>query len=78
MARTGRTAHPLIAAIQLARLVNLQSGGAVIAPWQIDELDDVTLDVFRGLAYELPTYQRSAQETESRFEQFRKQHGYRM
>jgi hypothetical protein len=52
----------MLARVGLANNINRASGGAVIAPWQIDELDETWLDVFRVLGDELPTmrdaYQR--------------------
>ena len=78
LAKNGRTNHPLLSNIYLAQIINLQCGGAVIAPWQVDELDETTLDAFRGLVHELPTYKRAAADTENRFEKFRRQHNYRM
>lgn len=50
----------------LAQLVNRLHGGAVVSAWDIGELDDVTIDVFRGLVEELPTMQRTHQEWERR------------
>lgn len=35
-ARSGRTAHPQFKAFFLAQHINQQSGGAVIAPWDIE------------------------------------------
>ena len=40
IAKTGRTTDPLLARIGLARSINQFSGGAIISPWQVDELDE--------------------------------------
>lgn len=32
-------------------------GGAVVGPWDIDELDDATLDLFLGMTTDLPRLQ---------------------
>jgi len=38
--------------IGLARIINTRSGGAVIAPWEVDQLDD---DWINALLSEIPT-----------------------
>lgn len=39
------TDHKLIC-IAIARTINLRSGGAIIAPWQVDDLDDDWINAF--------------------------------
>ena len=51
---TGRTNHPLLSRIALARLIN-QSSGAGIAPWEVDQLDEIWLDAFRFSVDDLQT-----------------------
>ena len=65
IAKTGRTTDPLLARIGLARSINQFSGGAIISPWQVDELDEAWLDTFRVLADELPTMQKAYARIES-------------
>jgi hypothetical protein len=43
----GSTTHPLLMQIALARTINQASGGAVIAPWEVDQLTEIWLDAFR-------------------------------
>jgi len=50
----------------LAQLINRIHGGTVIAAWEIDELDDATLDVFRGLVNELPDLQQAEKATQAK------------
>jgi hypothetical protein len=47
MVESGETVNPYFARILLARQIYTASGGAVIAPWQIEELPEVWLDAFR-------------------------------
>ena len=49
-ARKGSPSHARLMAVQYARLINTYSGGTVIAPWDVDQLDEEWLDVFIGLA----------------------------
>lgn len=53
----------LLKSIALARIINKYSHGAVIAPWEVEELDEMWLDAFRGLAYDLPGYQEAEKRT---------------
>ncbi len=77
VARTGRTNDPFLSNIFIAQRINRLSGGAVIAAWEVDQLPDDVLDVFAGLANDLPVYQKDMQDTEKTFEGFRKRNKYR-
>jgi hypothetical protein len=57
---SGQTSNPYYARIGLARTINTVMGGALIAPWEIDDLDDVWLDAFRVLAFEGENYRQQA------------------
>jgi hypothetical protein len=46
---TGSTSNPYFARILLAKQINQASGGAVIAPWDIEQLPEVWLEAFRIL-----------------------------
>lgn len=63
-AKSGRTSHPLLLAVNRARLINQQLGGALIAPWEVGQLDEAWLDVFYGLQ-ELPDLRKNYQEFEN-------------
>ena len=58
---TGRTTHPLLTQIALARTINLASGGAVIAPWEVDQLPETWLDAFRFSVSDLQVATRARQ-----------------
>lgn len=46
---SGKTANYYFRRISLARMINRQCGGAVVAPWDVDELPNDWLDAFRLL-----------------------------
>jgi hypothetical protein len=46
---TGRTTSWYYKRISLARIINKLAGGAVIAPWDVDNLSEDWLDAFRML-----------------------------
>ena len=62
-AKSGRTNHPQLLAVSRARLINQQLGGAFVAPWEVEHLDEIWLDVFAGLQ-ELPDLRKNYQEFE--------------
>jgi hypothetical protein len=35
--------------VALARLINAQMPGAAVLPWEVDEIDEIWLDVFRTM-----------------------------
>lgn len=51
----------------------MECGGAVIAPWEIDQLDEEWLDVFMGLT-ELPALRKQYQAFDKRLAEIRSQH----
>ena len=46
---SGKTSNYYFRRISLARMVNKQCGGAVVAPWEVDALPNDWLDAFRLL-----------------------------
>lgn len=72
LSRGDGASHPLLADIELAQMINRVSGGAVIAPWQIGELPEDWLDLFRGLVVQLPQMRRARAEAERALEAARK------
>ena len=44
-------------------MINQQLGGTVIAPWEVEQLDEIWLDVFYGLQ-ELPDLRKNYQDFE--------------
>ena len=77
MARGGAPDHPVLSRLLLARMVNAAHGGPVIAAWEVDQLDDVTLDALVGFQRDLPGLMASAASSESRFAEWRARSGYR-
>ena len=51
--------------IALASRINQASGGAVIAPWQVDDLPETWLDAFRFSVDELPSASMAMQKIRS-------------
>jgi hypothetical protein len=47
MYETGETRNPFFAQISLAQLINSLSRGAVIAPWEINQLPEEWIEAFR-------------------------------
>ncbi len=72
-AQKGATGHEKIRAIELAKRINLQCGGAVIAPWEVDQLDDEWIDVFLGLT-RLPDLRANYQAFDRRLAEIRSRH----
>ena len=65
--------HLRLLSVQTARLINLYSGGTVIAPWEVDQLDEEWIDVFFGIAG-LPELRSHYQAFENRLAERRRQH----
>jgi hypothetical protein len=72
-AKTGATRHEKIKAVELAKSINLLSAGAVITPWEVDQLDDEWIDVFKGLL-ELPRLRANYQAFDKRLAEIRHKH----
>lgn len=72
--KDGRTGHPFIINVNAARAINEQSGGAVIAPWDVMSLSDDELDVFRALSMDLPKRRLAEKKKEQVFDDVRKRH----
>jgi hypothetical protein len=70
-AQNRSTSHARLMAVQYARLINLYSGGTVIAPWEVDQLDEEWLDVFLGLM-DLPERRKNYQAFENLLAERRK------
>ncbi len=56
-----------------ARSINAVMGGALVAPWEVDKLDDPTIDAILAVA-ELPAMKRAQAEVDKMFREFEKQH----
>lgn len=58
----------------MARMINKICGGVVIAPWDVGQLSEDELSIFRGLSVDLPERQAYEQKKEKVFEDVRKRH----
>lgn len=74
LARNESIRHPMVADILRANEINRICGGAVISPWEIDDLPMDWLDTFEGLAVDLPKMRKGQGQVESFKERWRKQH----
>lgn len=48
------TREPLLSAYLIAQMINRAAGGAVVAPWEVDQLAEEWIDAARALTEELP------------------------
>lgn len=64
----------MITAVWLAREINQRCGGALIAPWQVEDLPDEWAALFEGLALDLPALKQTADAVRSKFAEFRAKH----
>jgi hypothetical protein len=65
------TSEAHVAAIIQAQMINRVLGGALVAPWEVDELPNEWLDVFRAMAVELPELRQGKQRVQERLAQWR-------
>ncbi len=50
----------------VAQMINRLHGGPVIAEWEVDELDEVTIDRYVAMATELPAMSEGISKIEAR------------
>lgn len=74
MARGEGTGHAQLHAVWTAQMINRLHGGAVIAAWQVDELDDAWLAALIGMAVELPEMKRRQAVIQAEHEKFRREY----
>jgi hypothetical protein len=67
------TNDPYLVNVQIAKLINTHAGGAVIAPWDVDELPDVWIDTFMMLS-KLPEMRKAQKTIENAFERHAAKH----
>ena len=60
------TGNPYLTAILTAQRVNRLSGGAIVTPWTVGQLDETWLDAFAALENEVPKIQRGIGKIEAR------------
>lgn len=74
LARGRGTSHPTLSRILIARMVNQALGGALVGPWDIDDLPDELIDAVQALVMDMPQYRAGVQRVESVFAKWRAQH----
>ena len=62
IARANQTSDPLLGAIFLARSINEQVGGALVAPWEVAQLPGDWLDAFSLLRTDLTRMRQNLRE----------------
>ena len=64
----------MLANLLLARRINTQCGGALVAPWDVGQLDYTWLDLFEMLETQLPAMQKGISKIEQRKAEIRAKH----
>jgi hypothetical protein len=67
----------MIQKISLARTINQYLGGAVILPWEVDQLTEEWTDTILGLAVDLNEYQHGMQQVDDLFAKWKNGMKYR-
>lgn len=60
--------------VTLARIINKVHGGPVISAMEIESLDETWVDVFLGIAIELPAKTARQQAIKNKFAEFERSH----
>lgn len=66
--------HDQINAINIANVINRYSGGAIIAPWEVDLLSDEYVLTFLGMAEDLPQMKSAVNAQKVIMDRWRKKH----
>jgi hypothetical protein len=62
----------------MARQINSYLGGFVVAPWEVDDLDDEWKEAIDAMIHKLPTIQAGKAKVEAHLRRWRNKHpGYR-
>jgi hypothetical protein len=62
----------MLGSIWLARQINSQVGGVVVAPWEVGELPGDWVDAFMGMATDVPRMAQGKAQVESALDKWRK------
>ena len=73
-AQRGQTGTIELWHIIMARKINGVLGGALIAPWEVDQLDDCTIDTIMAWADDLPRYRAVKKQNEADAAAWRAKH----
>lgn len=74
LARRRGTTHPLLSALIEAKHFNLACGGAVVAPWEVDQLPEEWLDAAEALISDVPSMQVGSRKVEDYLAKWRAEH----
>lgn len=74
LAQHGWTDEPVLASILMAKQINQALGGAFVAPWEVDQLDECLVDALRGLVEDLPEYKKNIQKVDDILTHWRNSH----
>lgn len=64
----------MLDALGKARMINRLHEAPVVAAWDVEQLDAVWMDVFMGMAYELPAKRKRIETEQERFRKFEQAH----
>lgn len=60
--------------VLVAQRINRTLGGAFVGPWDVDDLDDGTIEAILSVGSDLETLRRAHRQIENAFERARKRH----
>jgi hypothetical protein len=75
--QTGRTGNAKLKAVFIARDINRNCSGAVVAPWEIEQLPDDWLDTFLALNNDMPEMQEGQKKVEDLRAKWLQSQGYK-
>ena len=64
LALKGTTSNQKFLAMDIANAINPQAGGAVIGPWEVDQLSQEWIDAFMAVSRDLPKMQAGMRKTQ--------------
>lgn len=72
LARGKGTDEPHLSSILMAQAINRIMGGALVTPWNLNDLPDDWLDAFSALAYDLPEMRAGQSKVDAALAKLRK------
>jgi len=74
LVRKGRTSDPVVQAYFRAQQINQAAGGAVVKPWEVQQLDEEWLVAAEMLTVQLPQRRKQRTMDEQLFQSWRSKH----
>lgn len=74
MAQGRVTGHERLDDVAIARIVNRVHGAAVVSAWDVGQLPDEWVDVFIGIAIDLPRKQARRKAIDQKFKEFEQEY----